>query len=247
MVLIETSMGNIKLKLYNETPEHRDNFLKLVKKGTYDSTLFHRVIPQFMIQGGDVDSKGAPKGVQLGNGELGYTIPAEFDKRFWHKRGALAAARLGDNVNPNKESSSCQFYIVQGRLFLERDLKDMEAQSNTMLKNKLCGEFIQSDTAYSKRMARLQAAGDRESIMQLVKECEPLILPSYESQKLEFTLKMIEDYTSVGGAPHLDGNYTIFGEVVEGMEVVDKIAAVKRDRFDRPLEDIAVKMKIVKR
>ena len=193
-VQIETTFGNIIVRLYNETPLHRDNFVKLVNDGFYDGLLFHRVINRFMIQGGDPKSKGAAPGQMLGDGSLPYTIPAEFLKDKFHKKGALAAARQGDNVNPNKESSSCQFYIVQGNVWQPQQLQMMAQQ---MGKN--------------------------------------------------FSQAQIDAYTTIGGTPHLDGDYTVFGEVVEGLDVVDKIAAVKCGSFDRPVEDVTMNMKIIER
>ena len=179
--LIKTSLGNIKIKLYNETPGHRDNFAKLVKGGFYNGSIFHRVINQFMIQGG---------GAKNGTEDVGYTIPAEINSKFMHKKGALAAARMPDQVNPNKESSGSQFYIVQGRKFTDAELDELE-----------------------KRLNRKFTAEEREA------------------------------YKTVGGTPHLDGAYTIFGEVIDGMDVIDKIAAVKTGAANKPVEDI--KMEIV--
>ncbi|HRS53114.1 MAG TPA: peptidylprolyl isomerase [Bacteroidales bacterium] len=191
-ILITTKFGEIKIKLYNETPKHRDNMIKLVSEKFYDGTLFHRVIKNFMIQGGDPDSKNAPAGKLLGNGGTGYTIPAEFNSKFFHKKGALAAARMGDNVNPTKASSGSQFYIVQGQIFTKDQLLSME--------------------------------------MSLGKK---------------FTPQQIEAYTTIGGAPHLDGEYTVFGEVYEGLDIIDKIASVKTDKYDRPIEDISMTIKII--
>lgn len=193
-VLIETDLGNITVKLYNETPRHRDNFLKLVNDGFYDDLLFHRVIKNFMIQGGDPKSKDAQPGQMLGDGGLPYTVPAEFVPTLFHKKGALAAARQGDNVNPNKESSSCQFYIVQGNVWQLNQLKMME----------------------------------------------------YQMQK-HFSQAQIDAYTTIGGTPHLDGDYTVFGEVVEGLDVVDKIAAVQCGQFDRPVKDVKMKMSVIQK
>ena len=194
-VLLSTEYGNIKIKLFNETPQHRDNFIKLVKEGFYNETLFHRVIKDFMIQGGDPDSKNAQKGEYLGEGDVGYTIPAEFNTKLIHKRGALAAARQGDNVNPQKRSSGCQFYIVQGRKFTTEEIERIEKS---------------------------------------------------KQGRIEDTDEQYKTYETVGGTPHLDMDYTVFGEVIEGLDVVDKIAAVKRDRKDRPLEDIKITIKIIK-
>ena len=193
-VKIETSYGDIVVKLYNETPKHRDNFLKLVKEGTYDGLLFHRVINQFMIQGGDPNSRNAKPGQMLGDGELGYTIPAEFVPGLYHKKGALAAARQGDQVNPQKASSSCQFYIVQGNTWTPDRLKMVEDR-------------------YGKT----------------------------------FTPEQAKVYATLGGTPFLDGDYTVFGEVVEGLEVVDKIAAVPCGPMDRPVEDVKMKMTVIER
>lgn len=194
-VLISTEYGNIKIKLFNETPQHRDNFIKLVKEGFYNETLFHRVIKDFMIQGGDPDSKNAEKGAFLGEGDVGYTIPAEFNTKYIHKRGALAAARQGDNVNPQKYSSGCQFYIVQGRKFTTEEIERLEKS---------------------------------------------------KQGRIEYTDEQYKTYETLGGTPHLDMDYTVFGEVIEGLDVVDKIAAVKRDKKDRPLEDVKITIKIIK-
>ena len=187
-------MGNIVVRLYDDTPRHRDNFVKLAQDGTYDGTLFHRVIKDFMIQAGDPTSKDAPQGKALGTGDVGYTIPAEFVyPKYFHKRGALSAARQSDQVNPKKESSGCQFYIVTGKVMRLQD------------------ELI----------AQAEAEVDQ--------------LPPFT-----FTPEQREAYTTVGGAPHLDGEYTVFGEVEEGMDVVDKIQRVKTDRRDRPTDDVRI-------
>ena len=195
-VLISTTFGDMKLVLYNETPKHRDNFIKLVKDGFYDNTLFHRIIQGFMIQGGDPDSKKAQKGTMLGNGGPGYTIPAKFDTNFIHKKGALAAARQPDEVNPNKESAGSQFYIVQGKKFTKEELD----------------QFIK----------------DR-------------------NLKVKYTEAQYKTYEVEGGTPQLDMLYTVFGEVIEGLDVIDKIVAVKTGRANRPKEDIRMTMKIVKK
>lgn len=199
-VEIRTELGTMVVELYNETPQHRDNFLKLVKEHTYDSLLWHRVIPQFMIQGGDPTSKSAKPGEPLGMGGPGYTVPAEFNKSFIHKKGALSAARQGDQVNPTKSSSGSQFYVVQG--------KSWQAAEIDML---------------VKRKQMMNPTGD-----------------------YSYTPEQIATYTSVGGTPHLDGDYTVFGEVVQGLEVVDKIAAVQCGQGDRPVQDVHMWMRVVK-
>ena len=191
-VIISTSYGDIKIKLYNDTPKHRDNFLKLASEGYYDGTLFHRIIDGFMIQGGDPDSKTAVPGQALGQGGPGYQIDAEFNPKHFHKKGALAAARMGDQVNPEKKSSGSQFYIAQGKVYPEADLKNLATR-----------------------------------------------MPNLNEER-------IKAYSSIGGVPHLDDSYTVFGEVVEGLEVLDKISKVQKDNRDRPVEDIKMTVKVVK-
>lgn len=191
-VRIKTAYGSCIIRLYNETPKHRDNFIKLAKQGFYNGTLFHRVIQNFMIQGGDPDSKDTTKnkpGAELGNGDVGYTIPAEFRDSLFHKRGVLAAAR---DDNPAKASSGCQFYIVEGKRFTDGKLDTLE------------------------KSARMN--GHK--------------IPEWQR----------EYYRSVGGAPHLDQGYTVYGEVVSGIDMVDRIAAVKKDKNDRP--DVNVPMTV---
>lgn len=199
-VLMQTSMGDIVIRLSDSTPLHRDNFLKLVKVGYYDSVLFHRVIKDFMIQAGDPNSKNAAAGQPLGNGGPGYTIPAEFRKTLFHKKGVIAAARMGDNVNPQKASSGSQFYIVQGKTFTDGGLDTLEMQ-------RLNGRKIPAEQR--------------------------------------------EAYKTIGGTPHLDQGYTVFGEVIKGLDVIDKIAEVQTSKAqdrDRPLQDVRIiKVKLVKR
>jgi len=192
LVKISTDYGDMIIKLYNGTPLHRDNFIKLVKGHFYDGTLFHRVIKNFMIQGGDPDSKGAAPGQMLGNGGPGYTIPAEFRKEYFHKKGVIAAAREGDNVNPEKASSGSQFYIVQGRRWTNTELNTMEQQRHHLI--------------------------------------------PWEHKEV---------YMKIGGTPHLDGDYTVFGEVISGLNVIDSIAALPGDRFNRPLKDVKMTVSLI--
>lgn len=236
---IETSAGDITVKLYNETPKHRDNFIKLVKDGTYEGTLFHRVIKDFMIQAGDPESKKAPKGKMLGAGDVGYTVPAEFVyPKYFHKKGALSAARQGDNVNPKKESSGCQFYIVTGKVYNDSTLLGMESQMN---ENKINVIFNTLAQKHMKEIYKMRKENDENGLYELQ---EKLFAQAQEEAakqpEFHFTPEQVEAYTTVGGTPHLDGEYTVFGEVVEGMDIVDKIQQVKTDRSDRPEEDVKI-------
>lgn len=238
LVRLETTMGNITVKLYNETPKHRDNFIKLVKEGTYDSTLFHRVIKNFMIQAGDPQSKTATDTTTLGNGDVGYTIPAEFNPKFFHKKGALAAARLGDDVNPKKESSGCQFYIVTGRKFSEAQMISMENQLNDARLENVFNELARK---HMKEIYKMRKAGDNDGLLELQDSLETQARAIVAKEPaLKFSREQIAAYTTVGGAPHLDGAYTVFGEVTEGMDVIDKIQAVKTNRADRPETDVRI-------
>lgn len=238
LVKLETTMGNITVALYNETPKHRDNFIKLVKEGVYDSTLFHRVIKQFMIQAGDPDSKNASDTAMLGSGDVGYTIPAEFNPKFFHKKGVLAAARQGDDVNPEKASSGCQFYIVTGRKFTEPQLLGMENKINEQHEEALFDSLARQ---HMKEIYKMRKAGDNAGLLELqdTLEAQARELADKE-EKFRFTPEQIKVYSTVGGAPHLDGSYTVFGEVTEGMEVVDNIEIAKTNRADRPIENIRI-------
>ena len=238
LVKLETTMGNITVALYNETPKHRDNFIKLVKEGVYDSTLFHRVIKQFMIQAGDPDSKNASDTAMLGSGDVGYTIPAEFNPKFFHKKGVLAAARQGDDVNPEKASSGCQFYIVTGRKFTEPQLLGMENKINEQREEALFDSLARQ---HMKEIYKMRKAGDNAGLLELqdTLEAQARELADQE-EKFRFTPEQIKAYSTVGGAPHLDGSYTVFGEVTEGMEVVENIEIAKTNRADRPVENIRI-------
>ena len=238
LVKLETTMGNITVALYNETPKHRDNFIKLVKEGVYDSTLFHRVIKQFMIQAGDPDSKNASDTAMLGSGDVGYTIPAEFNPKFFHKKGVLAAARQGDDVNPEKASSGCQFYIVTGRKFTEPQLLGMENKINEQREEALFDSLARQ---HMKEIYKMRKAGDNAGLPELqdTLEAQARELADKE-EKFRFTPEQIKAYSTVGGAPHLDGSYTVFGEVTEGMEVVENIEIAKTNRADRPVENIRI-------
>lgn len=238
LVRLETTLGNITVKLYNETPGHRDNFIKLVKEGAYDSTLFHRVIRSFMVQAGDPESKHASDTATLGNGDVGYTLPAEFNPTLFHKKGALAAARQGDDVNPEKASSGCQFYIVTGKKFSQAQLINMENQINEA---RLDTAFNILARKHMKEIFKMRKAGDNEGLLELQDSLEAQARAEVAKEpRFKFSKQQIDTYTTLGGAPHLDGNYTVFGEVVDGMDIVDKIESVKTNRADRPVTDVRI-------
>ena len=246
LVLIETSLGNIKIRLYDETPQHRDNFLKLVENGYYNGQLFHRVIKDFMIQGGDPDSKGAPAGKQLGAGEPGYQIPAEFVyPQLFHKRGALSAARTSDQVNPQKASSGSQFYIVWGSVYDANQIKNMEMQKKQQAMKAYFNSLANQKIA---TIQTLYQAKDNAGLDSLQKELIALTETEFKNnpEKGGFTPEQVQAYTTIGGTPHLDGEYTVFGEVVEGIEIVEKIQNCQTDSSDRPKSDITMKMSIIK-
>jgi cyclophilin family peptidyl-prolyl cis-trans isomerase len=244
MVLISTDYGDIKVKLYNATPQHRDNFIKLVEKGFYDSLLFHRIIKSFMIQGGDPVSKNAAAGVMLGNGDVGYTIPAEFNDSLFHKKGALCAARTD---NPEMASSGCQFYIVQGKPVIDEELDQTEGSINNGFRMQTAFQKIVNAPANGSlrdKFMRLQQSQKQDSINILIKDSiMPMI--NAEMKPFKYTAHQREIYKQIGGVPHLDQGYTVFGEVVEGLDVVDKIAAVQTAPGDRPVQDVRMKMKMV--
>lgn len=233
---IKTSLGDIKIRLYDDTPLHRDNFLKLAKEGFYDGVLFHRVIDGFMVQTGDPDSKTAPKGKMLGSGGPGYQIPAEIVyPKHYHKYGALAAARQGDETNPERQSSGSQFYIVTGKTYNQPTLNRMEEMA---VQKQLQSYFMKlqrenMDTIRALRLAK-DSVGLENLRQELIRQTEANVKPQ------GMTEDMIRDYTTIGGTPHLDDQYTVFGEVLEGMDIVEKIQKAETDGRDRPVEDIKI-------
>lgn len=245
IVVMDTTLGKITLKLYNDTPQHRDNFIKLAKAGQYEGLLFHRVIKDFMIQGGDVTSKDAPMNKQLGAGDLGYTIPAEFIyPQYYHKKGALCAARTGDEVNPQKASSASQFYIVTGKKYSETELGQMEKQLKSHLKQSI---FNRLQTEYKPKIMELYRSGNKEELAilrdTLIGKTELEAEKRKEEAKIPANLR--ETYKTIGGVPFLDNQYTVYGEVIEGLEIVDAIQQVKTNRQDRPTENIVIKSVVV--
>jgi peptidylprolyl isomerase len=246
MVELSTEFGTMKILLYGETPKHRDNFLKLVEQGFYNDLLFHRVIKDFMIQGGDPDSKGAAQGKQLGAGDVGYTIPAEFVyPKYYHKKGALAAARQGDQVNPEKRSSGCQFYIVQGKKLTDAEIKQMEYNLLGQAKESRFYEIVRERSA---EIQKLRMEKNQAGLNNLQSEIVAQLEDEFKDKASQYVMsdEMKEVYKTVGGTPFLDNSYTVFGEVVEGLDVIDKIAAVETAPGDRPKSDVKMKIKVIK-
>lgn len=241
-VIISTEYGDMVVALYNDTPLHRDNFIKLAKEGFYDGLLFHRVIKDFMIQGGDPESKGAAPGKRLGGGGPGYQVPAEIVKGRYHKKGALAAARQGDNVNPERKSSGSQFYIVQGKVYDQATLQQFEQQQKF---NAVRAEAMKMYRAKGDLVQRYQREGKSDSLSMLQISIQEEAEKIVEGQTFELLQEQRQAYTTIGGTPHLDGAYTVFGEVVEGLDVIDKIANAETAQGDRPLKDIVLKVKIL--
>ena len=244
-VELQTSLGKIVVGLYNETPQHRDNFIKLVKEGYYDGVLFHRVIKDFMIQTGDGNSKTAGPETALGDGDPGYTIEAEFVyPKYFHKRGALAAARTGDQVNPERRSSDSQFYIETGKIYSSDDLQMMTKRMADMAKQDIFRRLVMEN---NDRIKELQQAGNNEAMLALQNELIQRTEEEAAKTPFKLTDEQLDAYTSIGGTPHLDGQYTVFGEVLEGMDVVDKIQEVPTGRMDRPIDDVKIiKAKVLK-
>ena len=239
-VKIETTLGDIIVRLYDETPIHRDNFVKLVKEGYYDGTLFHRVIKDFMIQGGDPDSKGAPAGKMLGVGGPDYTLEAEIKDNLYHKRGALAAARQGDEVNPERRSSGSQFYIVWGQVYKENQLNQLGKQIRMQ---KVQDAFNALAKAHREEIMQMRRERNRAGLQEL----QDQLIAEAENKvgKQGLTDEQMQLYSTVGGTPHLDGQYTVFGEVEEGLNVVEQIQNTATGRADRPTNDIDMRMTII--
>jgi peptidyl-prolyl cis-trans isomerase B (cyclophilin B) len=241
LVTIKTPYGDMIAILYDETPKHKENFIKLAKAHYFDSLLFHRVIQDFMIQGGDPDSKKATPGQHLGQGGPGYTVEAEFNPKFIHEKGALSAARMGDNVNPKKESSGSQFYVVQGKTLSDDELTQLEQNIQYSKKTQYLRELLGTPQFANVRstVVEKQQAQDGAWLNSFLEKSDTLIVkykPDYKP--FAFSSHQRDTYKKVGGAPHLDGDYTVFGKVIKGLDVLDKIAAVQKDGADRPIEDI---------
>ncbi len=237
-VEVETSAGNFTVLLYGDTPKHRDNFVKLAESGQYNGTLFHRVIKNFMVQAGDPDSKDAPAGKMLGSGDIGEKIDAEIVyPAHFHKRGALAAARQGDQVNPQRQSSGSQFYVVTGEKYTQGQLGQMERQ---MEQRMMQDHFTQLAQQHQAEIRGLQQRRDTAALRALQQQLIDQTEAWAKTGAAKMTPEMRHAYTTMGGTPHLDNQYTVFGEVISGMDVIDKIQQAETDRNDRPNQDIKI-------
>ena len=232
LITISTPYGDMKAILYDETPLHKKNFIELSESGKFDSTIFHRVIENFMIQGGDVNL--------IREDEVDYTIPAEFNEKLFHRKGEIAAARMGDDVNPDKESSGCQFYIVHGKVYKEDEL--------TLDINALYGgvrRLLQEDEYSDMRQKFVDAQNDPEETQKLAISLSEVCEEKYGIKiNKDVSENVLKAYTTVGGVPHLDGAYTVFGRIVEGLDIIDKIAAVETGSADKPVEDVPMTFKV---
>ena len=237
-VEVKTSMGDFVVELYNETPQHRDNFVKLAREGYYDGVLFHRVINQFMVQAGDPSSKSADCTAVLGEGDPGYTLPAEFVyPKYFHKRGVLAAARTADQVNPERRSSGSQFYVVTGRVYTPDMLDGMKKRQADQRKQQIFNDFAMQ---HIDSIRAMQSRNDMAGLEALQNELIAKTEAQYATAPFEFTPEQVEAYTTIGGTPHLDGQYTVFGEVVQGYETINKIQNVETGAHDRPRTDVKI-------
>lgn len=246
IILIETNLGDIKLMLYKDTPKHRKNFLQLIENKHFDGTLFYRVIKGFVLQGGSQDSRHASPGRQIGYGSSNRTIESEFNLRYFHKKGALAAPRQPDKVNIFKESDVSQFYITHGRVYTMDELMALEKAVNVPLRKQIVKRYLTSTKR--KILDSLKKAKKVDEFRAIANKIKSNISFDYESsnEKLLFTDAQKKAYTTVGGVPHLDKNYTVFGEVIAGFDVMDKIAKLETDQYDRPRKDVKMKVRIQK-
>lgn len=244
VILISTNMGDMKAILYNDTPKHRDHYIKLIKQGYFDGTLFSRVVKGYVVQGGSKDSRGAAPGVKVGYGNSSMELFPEFRKTYFHKKGALCAPRQPNNVNPQRKSDASQFFIVQGTVLTAGQLDTMELAKNLPIKNKAYSQIYNPIKDELNTLKESNPKLYNEKVRAIKAQLDSALMAS--PNKLIFTPAQREAYTKIGGTPNLDGDYTVFGEVIEGLDVIDKIAALKVNGFDRPFTDVKMKVSIVK-
>jgi cyclophilin family peptidyl-prolyl cis-trans isomerase len=248
LITISTEYGDMLAILHDETPQHKANFIKLAESGFYDSLLFHRVIKGFMIQGGDPQSKNAPQGMPLGSGGPGYTTPAEINPNLFHLKGALSAARTGDQMNPERASSGSQFYVVQGNPVDPVMLPQVESGINQDIKGRAVRAyaFRPENKSLLDSIMNAQRSGNAELFNQLIMAAEQKALAEGVLKEFSYPTEVKTKYQNTGGAPHLDQQYTVFGQIIKGLEVIDKIADVQTAPGDRPLNDVLMTVKVEK-
>ncbi len=245
VIEISTNLGTMKFRLYDDTPKHRDAFIELAKEGYYNETLFYRVIQNFLIQGGSKSSKNAPPGKRIGYGDPDKTVDDEILAHYYHKKGSLCAPRQPDEINPFKQSDISQFFIVKGSIYTAGALDTMELAVNRPIRKKIIQKYMTPEVRTQlKKLKKEKKVEEFRAIANAVKdkiETEYKLHPGV----LEFSELQRQAYTSVGGYPELDGKYTIFGECISGFDVIDKIAALKTDKNDRPLADVKIKVTVI--
>ncbi len=246
IVLISTNLGDMKFRLFDDTPKHRDAFIQLAEESYYDGTLFYRVIKNFLIQGGSRSSRNAPPGKRIGYGDPDKTVDDEIISHYFHKKGALCAPRQPDDVNPFKQSDISQFYIVKGQVFTPGKLDTMQLAVNQPIRKKVYNQFM--TTSVRNELKQLKEEKKVQEFKSLAEKIKKDIEAEYHMQPgiLEFSEEQRRAYTTIGGYPDLDGKYTIFGECIEGLEVIDKIAALETDENDRPVRDVKIIVKVLK-
>lgn len=245
IVQISTNLGTMKFRLYDETPKHRDAFVQLAKEGYYDQTLFYRVIQDYLIQGGSRSSRNAAPGKRIGYGDPDKTVDDEILPHFFHKKGALCAPRQADNVNPFKQSDISQFFIIKGQVYSSGKLDTLEMAVNRPIQNKINAQYLTPEI--KEKLAKLKSEKKVEEFRRIADEVKRQIETDFQlnPEKLVFNEEQRKAYTTIGGYPDLDGKYTIFGECISGLEVIDKIAALKKDENDRPLTDVKITVTIL--
>lgn len=244
IIQINTTLGNMKFRLYNDTPKHRDAFIQLAKEGYYDQTLFYRVIQDYLIQGGSRSSRNAAPGKRIGYGDPDKTVDDEILQNHFHKKGALCAPRQPDEVNPFKQSDISQFFIIKGRMYTDGELDTLEMAVNRPIRNKITAKHFTPEIR--KKLQVLKAENRVEEFREIADEVKRQIETEYQLQqgKLEFSPEQRQAYTTIGGYPDLDGKYTIFGECISGFDIIDKIASLKTDANNRPLVDVKIVVSI---
>lgn len=245
IVEVRTNLGTMRFKLFDDTPKHRDAFIKLANEGYYDGTLFYRVIENFLIQGGSKSSRNAPPGKRIGYGDPDYTVDDEILGQYYHKKGALCAPRQPDEVNPFKQSDISQFYVVKGQVLTSGYLDTLEMAVNRPIRKEITSQYYTAEV--KQQLKELKAAGKAEEFNNLLRQVKSDIESRYQLHpgRLEFSDAQRKAYTTVGGYPDLDGKYTVFGQCISGFDVIDRIAALKTDENNRPFQDVTIEVNVV--